>query len=448
MKKLILLIFLIAIAPKAEAQIDTALTNKLQFYLNKTVTVYGNHGVSAFLKMANGQTWSGTAGLGRQNLPITDTTLFHGASTTKMNMAILMLLLAEDSLIDLDDSWHKYVSLNNAGIDTLITIRQLLNHTSGIADYLEASGSGSYITSDFNQFYTPQYILDSIVSGVPDFPAGTGFQYSNSNYVLAALIAETVTMNPLETELRTRIWNPLGMNHTYFGAYQTYTEQTAGVWWNFGSGLKNYSDSATTSMLSFGYGCGNIVSCPTDLALLIEGLLSGQLLNNQSLNEMLTFVPQSYSTWTQGYGLGIHHQNAQFNDTVIGHHGYYTNLTHMFHSLNYDFTLVTMSNTQTTWFGIFNPMYNLIVDYIKTIAVDQFENKIDLTIYPNPAKDFIRVEMDLTQSTAFEIYATTGKLVLSGLLSQENNIIDLSRLSNGLYLLKVENSFVKLVKTN
>ena len=388
MKKLIILLFLISSTQIVKAQIDSVLVVQLQSVLDNSVSSSGNNGVSAHLIMPNGDIWNGTAGIGKDDLPITDTTLFHGASTTKFNIAILMLLLAEDGLIDLDSSWNNYVSLN-VGFDTLITVRQLLNHTSGIADYLETVTAGNDITSDFNYFYTPQYILENIVSGIPDFPAGTDFQYSNSNYVLAALIAEAVTGNSVQTELRNRIWNPLGMNHTYFGAYETYTEPTAGVWWDFGSGLTNYSNMPTTSMLSYAYGAGNIVSCPTDLELMLNALLSDQLLNAQSLDEMLTFVPESYSSWTAGYGLGIHHQFGQTNDTVIGHDGYYTNLTDMFHSMNCGFTLVTMTNTQTSWFGIFNPMYDIVADYCTSTNVQEIGIKVetDLTIYPNPAQN-------------------------------------------------------------
>jgi D-alanyl-D-alanine carboxypeptidase len=386
MKKIIIFLCFISLTPGAKAQIDPILANELQIVLDNAVNSSGNHGVSAYLIMPEGQVWSGMAGIGKDNLPITDTTLFHGASTTKLNIAILMLLLAEDNLVDLDESWTNYVSLDVA-FDTLITVRQLLNHTSGIADYLETPNSGNDITSDFNYFFTPQYILENIVSRIPDFPPGMGFQYSNSNYVLAALIAEAVTGNPVQTELKMRIWDPMGMGHTYFGAYDSYTEPTAGVWWNFGSGLTNYSDMPTTSMLSYAYGAGNIVTCPVDLALLLNSLVDGLLLNPQSLNEMMTFVPASYSSWTAGYGLGIHHQNGQTNDTVIGHDGYYTNLTDVFHSTNHDFTLVTMTNTQTTWFGIFNSMFDKVEDYFTTLDVIETKDKFDLSIFPNPTQN-------------------------------------------------------------
>ena len=390
MNKFLFICFLISFLPRANAQIDELLASQLQSVLNNHVNLFGNNGVSSHLIMPDGQTWTGTAGVGKQNIPITNTTLFYGASTTKMNIAVLMLLLEEDDLIDIDLPWSNYLTLD-VDFDPLITVRQLLNHTSGIADYLETSSSGADITSDFSQLYSPEYVLENIVSSVPVFQAGTDFQYSNSNYVLASLIVEAVTGNSVQSELRTRIWNPMQMNHTYFGSYETYSEPTAGVWWNFGDGVTDYSDMPTKSMLSYAIGAGNIVTCPTDLALLLNGLMNNQLLNTESFSEMMTFIPESYSSWTSGYGLGIHHLNGQTEDAVIGHDGYYMNLTDMFYSTDYGFTLVTMTNTQTEWLAIINDMYEKMENYFNNLDVIEFGGLIDLVIYPNPSNNQLNI---------------------------------------------------------
>ncbi|MGB1205971.1 MAG: serine hydrolase [Chitinophagales bacterium] len=429
MKNLIILCLLISFIQLAKAQVDMTLAIQLKNVIENSVSNLENHGVSAHLMMPNGTVWNGTAGVGKNNLPITDTTVFHGASTTKLNIATLVMLLAEENLIDLDESWNTYASLD-VEFDTLITVRQLLNHTSGIADYLETASSGNDITSDFDYFFTPQHILENIVSDVPSFSAGTSFQYSNSNYALAALIVETVTGNPVQTELRNRIWTPLEMNHTYFGAYETFTEPSAGVWWNFGNGLKSYNNVSTTSMLSYAYGAGNIISCPTDLALLLSALLNGELVNAESLDEMLAFVPNSFSSWTAGYGLGIHHASGQNNDMVIGHDGYFSNLTSMFHSMEHGFTLVTMTNTQTQWFGIFNPMYDILSDYFMATAINEPNYNTELRIYPNPSNGqfYITSQQNIDE---IEIKNVVGKTIYHA-LSQSKNI-SLTLKTEGLY---------------
>ena len=196
MKKFLLFLCFIILTTFTKAQIPSALAAQLQAVLNNKASS-GDHGVSAHLIMDNGQTWSGTAGVNGQNQPITDTTVFITASISKLNIATLMLLLQESGLIDLDDTWHKYLPTLNVAFDTNITIRQLLNHTSGIKDYLENPSNAHYVTSNFSTFYTPKYILENIVSPVPDFPVGTSWWYSNSNYCLAAYVAEAATPNAL-----------------------------------------------------------------------------------------------------------------------------------------------------------------------------------------------------------------------------------------------------------
>src|SRR2546427_648329 len=115
MKKSVLFLCFVALTTFAKAQIDSALAAQLQNTLNTQVSTGGNHGVSAHLIFQSGQTWSGTAGVDGQNMPMTDTTVFIAASISKLNIAILLLKFAEDGLISLDDRWHKYLpNLNTA----------------------------------------------------------------------------------------------------------------------------------------------------------------------------------------------------------------------------------------------------------------------------------------------------------------------------------------------
>ena len=341
--------------------------------------------------MPGGEVWKGTAGAGAMDLAITDSTVFHGASTTKMNIATLVLLMAEDGLIDLNQTWDYYLDLD-VDFDPAITVRQLLSNTSGIQDYLETSTAGDWITADFDHAFSPVEILENIVDGSPDFAAGTDFHYSTSNYVLAALIAESVSSNSLEEELRTRIWQPLGMHHTYFGGFESFAEPEAGVWWDFGSGVTNYSDVAQTSMLTFGYGGANIVSTPTDLAKFVRAVVSEGFLSESSMTEMLTFSSWSYNDWPAGYGLGLHNAYAFGENSVLGHDGYYTNMTDMFHSLDHGFTLVTMTNTQTGWFAIFNEMFEVISERI-TARNELYEKDNSIEVFPNPSNGLVNVQL-------------------------------------------------------
>jgi len=426
-------VLLVLISASSYAQIDSALAAQLQQILNVRVQNFGNHGVSACVIMPNGSVWKGTAGVGEGNAPITDSTVFHGASITKTNIATLIFLLAQDGLLNLDSSWHKYLNLN-VNFDTTISIRQILSHTSGIADYLEVAGSGNNVTNDFNHAFTPVEILENIVSGIPDFAPGTNFNYSTSNYVLAALIAQTVAGNPVQQELHSRIWGPLGMTHTYFGGFETYTEPRSGVWWDFGSGTQDYSSNPETSMLTYGFGGANIVSTPEDLAHFARALFTGNILSQASMNEMEVFSPNSFSSWTAGYGLGIHHAFSYPNDSLLGHDGDYTNLSDMFHSFDYGFTLVTMTNTPTQWFGIFNQMYNAIKNYI---SLDVQENNAPgtLNIFPNPSSGNITVSVGSNKNVELTIADVTGKIIYKSESNEiQKQVVNMEKFSKGIYI--------------
>lgn len=440
-----LVVLVLIFTASANAQIDSVLAAQLQQILTNRVLISGDHGVSACVIMPHGDTWKGTAGVGQGNIAITDTTVYHGASITKANIATLILLLAEDGLLNLDSSWHKYVTTLNVNFDTTITVRQLIGHTSGIADYLEAAGSGSYVTNDFNHAFTPEEILENIVSGVPDFAPGTDFGYSSSNFVLAALIAQRVTGNPVQNELRSRIWNPLGMTHTYFGGFETYTDPHAGVWWDFGSGTQNYSDSAETSMLTYGFGGANIVSTPGDLALFVRALMTGNMLSPASMSQMQVFSPESYSTWCAGYGLGIHHAYNFASDSMLGHDGYYTNMSDMFHSFDYGFTLVTMTNTPTQWFAIFNEMYFAIKSHI-TYGITDAAGSPSFNIFPNPATNAFTINNMLSNETALlQIINPAGEIVYIKTLSGQHEYDVEFRLAKGIYFVRVNDVVRKLV---
>ncbi|MBL7941409.1 MAG: serine hydrolase, partial [Flavobacteriales bacterium] len=280
--------------------------------------------------------------------------------------------------------FQDYITLN-ASFNDAITVRQLLNHTSGIADYLETGDAGDYILADDTHLFTPQEIVEDIVSETPDFAPGTDFFYSNSNYVLAAMVIEAVTQQTLAQQLRSRIWEPLGMSHSYLGAYEDYSEPVAGVWWNFGSGLQAYNSIGETSMLSFAYGCGNVVSTPSDLSIFIRAVFDGSLLSSGSFAEMTSFIPESEGAWSNGYGLGIHH--ASGDTQLFGHDGYYTNLTDMFHNPDIGYTVVTMTNTQTTWFQFFNQLHDVLTDYFSSTPDIDVSGKC--VVWPNPADEVV-----------------------------------------------------------
>src|SRR5262249_22653297 len=115
------------------------------------------------------------------------------------------MLLVEQGKLSLDDPVSKYVpNLTRSGE---VTIRQLLSHTSGYQDYWPQD----YVPPFMTQPITAEKMLDLWARKPLDFDRGTKWQYSNTNYVIAGLIVEKVSVMPILTFLQQKVFAPLGM---------------------------------------------------------------------------------------------------------------------------------------------------------------------------------------------------------------------------------------------
>ena len=144
------------------------------------------------------QRLDGTAATATARYPI--------ASISKQFTAAAILLLAADGKLSLDDKVAKYLPALT-GADT-ITIRELLGHTSGIRDFWPQD----YPFEAMTKPTTPQAILDRWAKAPLDFAPGSKWQYSNTGYTAAGLIAEIVAKEPLHSFEQRRLFRPLGMN--------------------------------------------------------------------------------------------------------------------------------------------------------------------------------------------------------------------------------------------
>ncbi len=140
-------------------------------------------------------------------VPVTNDTMFEIASNSKQYTAGAVMLLAQDGKLNLDDSITKYLS----GLPktyNAITVRHLLNHTSGVKDYIEEF----QLNRSLN--YTNQELIERIGANELNFPLGENAKYSTTGYLLLGLIIEKITGKPYGEFLRERIFTPLGMKRT------------------------------------------------------------------------------------------------------------------------------------------------------------------------------------------------------------------------------------------
>jgi D-alanyl-D-alanine carboxypeptidase len=225
---------------------------------------------------------------------------FRVGSATKTFVATVVLQLVDERKLTLADTVERWLpGLVPNG--RAITVRQLLNHTSGLFDYAEDSRAfGHTLTRLPTRVWTPRELVAIATSHAPLFAPGARWAYSNTNYFLLGLIVEAATGRPLETELRKRIFVPLRLRGTSFamrsrivGTYAHGYEPIGG------SGLQDVGRISP----SLYWAAGAIVSTADDLARFFRELLGGRLLRPELLKAMRTTVAV---TPHQRYGLGLY----------------------------------------------------------------------------------------------------------------------------------------------
>jgi D-alanyl-D-alanine carboxypeptidase len=291
------------------AQFNSNLATKLQDTLDGMIAAFTNtKGMSAAVYLPGQGIWTGNGGFSHAGNPITSDMIFGMASNSKLYTSVIMLKLQENNILDLDDpisNWlPPYPNVNPA-----ITIRQLLNHTSGVSDPFFTTGLLDTVKAHPTQVYTPNDIIFDWL-GAPAFAPGGGYQYSNVNYILAGMVAESATGYHISQLIRDSILTPLQLDSTFYDIEEPITGILAHRW-EAGADL---NDTSRISLNTAGGCAGAMFSTAAEMAQWYHALMNGEVINPVSLNEMTTFLAPG------NYGLGILTQPL-FTHTTWGHSG-------------------------------------------------------------------------------------------------------------------------------
>ncbi|WP_327588430.1 beta-lactamase family protein [Nonomuraea sp. NBC_00507] len=305
--------------------------------LDAAVTEQGYPGM--ITEIRNGtQQWFGSAGVAdtATGRPRTPQEQFRVGSITKTFTATLVLQLAAEYRLSLDDTveqWLPGLVQGNGHDGSKITIRQLLNHTSGIFAYtldegmLESYWTPKLMEHRFDKL-TPEDLVKIAVSHPADFEPGQDWGYSNTNFVLAAMIIEKAAGMSYADAVAYRIARPLKLTGTYAPGSETGFR---------GPHTSSYSKlmlpeadapahDVTELSPSYAFGVGEIISTAADLGTFLGALLKGWLLPPAQQTEMFTMTPVPDGKWLDGYsyGLGISSVTLPCGTTVYGHGGMIT----------------------------------------------------------------------------------------------------------------------------
>ena len=317
-----------AILPVPQAASATAdLTATLDARLEHLRARSGIPGISVAIVFADGSVWRGDAGLAdvAAGTPVTSDTAFSIASVSKTFTAALILALVEDGRLGLDTRARTIVP--SVGIDPTITVRQLLDHTSGLRDFYFGPRIDKALLSKPGQVWDAKRSLTYV--GKPFSKPGAAFHYSNTNYLVLGLIAEAAGRAPMATQLRDRFFVPLGLDHTWYQASDAPAGPIARGYRFTGAdpllpaiSLSDGSDVAPfTSVVTASGAAGSIASSAVDLAHWAAALYGGDVLDRASRDAMLGDVVRTgKGALASDYGLGVQEVNVDRHLTY-GHSG-------------------------------------------------------------------------------------------------------------------------------
>ncbi|MDX8034618.1 serine hydrolase domain-containing protein [Lentzea sp. BCCO 10_0856] len=238
-------------------------------------------------------------------------------SITKSFVAVTALQLVAEGKIELDGPASKYVQYVK---DSRITVRQVLQHTSGLPDYPLAIGVNK-IADIRNRHFEPHELLDAALTQPPSFPPGEKYQYSNTNYVVAGLMIQRVTGRPVAEEVQRRVIDRAGLKDTYWpkqGEQRIRGKHAQAFAVSDLLDPKSPVVNATELDTSAAWAAGAMVSTPADVAKFYRILLGGGLLAKPQLDEMRKTVPADDKS---AYGLGLESFKLSCGGEWWGHGG-------------------------------------------------------------------------------------------------------------------------------
>lgn len=284
----------------------------------------GVPGIVISLQDANGL-WASASGLSKieTKTPMEICHLQFGQSVAKTYMATAILLLYEDGKINLDEKIANYLpksTLEDIANANEVTVRMLLNHTSGIAEYNDIPKYVTYLLQHpLHHFTVSDYL--NYVRGKPNkFSPGEKQSYTNTNFILLALIADEITGDHKQF-IRNEIILAHGLNNTFYHneGFMEYPELVNTYWDRYSNGeIENCSDMHRVNVGSL-IGDDGIIATPVDYIIFLEKLLTNQILKETTMDQMLDFV-QTEPGNPDGYGLGISQEFINGHEQ-LGHTG-------------------------------------------------------------------------------------------------------------------------------
>lgn len=322
------------------------LKRQLQQVLDTQVKKLGVPGIQASIKIDE-YTWSWISGSidykNEKNLKIDH--ILRIGSVTKLYTASIIMKLYEDGRISLNDSIDKWFPDFSKSSD--ITIRQLLNHSSGIYNYTESLWLGVQSVLFSKKMWDPYDLLKSVNNKDFYFEPGKGHHYSNTNYLILGLIIEEITGKSLTEIYREYIIKPARLYNTFFVPYEKTPENLiSGFDYDVIPIGTNEISADETSFATLGFSAGAMTSTADNLCKWTNYLFKSDFLSDNTLKQMKDYIEADDCDVRKqiGYGLGLRVLKIN-GELLFGHTGTIPGFgAATFYCPQYDYSISIISN--------------------------------------------------------------------------------------------------------
>jgi D-alanyl-D-alanine carboxypeptidase len=344
---------------------DPFFADQLQDKLNEIGTAGDYRGLSAAVLVPGQGIWTGTYGLAAANTPLETNMRLGIASNTKAITAALILKLQDAGLLHLDDPIADYLP-PYPQVDGNITIRQLLTHTSGLFDFINdwSAATQDAYNSDPDVIWTLQELVNTL--GDPVFAAGSQHAYSNSNYLVAGLVAEAAGGADLHLLLHQYIFQPLALAMAYPPTDDPFAQAYANLWSSSGNST-SLDENGSRTFLTFPASAGAVWATPYDMVRWYNALFGTAFLSANSQAELRN------NDGYIAYGMGIRMRN-ELGRSLYYHAGAWGFRSYMVHDPATGISLCLISNQYST--SVVSPA----IDLLSTVLDQRPAESYDLAI--------------------------------------------------------------------
>lgn len=432
MKNLIVTLFsAVLITFSTSAQISAALKDTLDQSFKEIAKQYNFKGVSAAVYFKDGSVWESSYG-NYGTKPLNSRLLYEAGSNTKTMIAALILLLEEEGKLSIDDTIGQFLPPIQY-VDGAVTIKQLLNHTSGLYSFTDHPRYYPYLNNNWTKFLSIDTALAKYMNPPVRSP-GVKWEYCNTGYTLLGQIIEQVEGEKLAKVLRKKLFDPLSLDHTFLSFYENYNQTHLGTWFSSG-----YEPEVPVSFLSSAWAAGGVICEPADLAKWAYQLYSGKVLSDAAYQKMTTTIP---SEGGEEYGLGVIKRTVA-GKVYYGHGGKTLQSSSMDYSLEGEYGIVAMNIEDDTYGATFglrarlmlileHELPNVKVPIVSNVESVKHKNQ-ELQVYPFPATDRVYINYIDNRPFEYEVINQQGEIVKSGKALNGSLQIDRSEIRQGMY---------------